>query len=63
MAVERLAMMVTGARLAMPYADITRYVRRSIGLIVQLERAGGRRGIVEMTMPAIDSQPGGQDGA
>ena len=63
MAVERLAMMVTGARLAMPYADITRYVRRSIDLIVQLERAGGRRGIVEMTMPAIDSQPGGQDGA
>ena len=51
MAIERLAMMVTGTGIAMPYGEIVRYVRQSLDLIVQLERSDGQRGIAEITMP------------
>ena len=62
MAIERLAMMVTGTGIAMPYGEIARYVRQSIGLIVQLERSGGRRGIAEITIPLSHDRQGGTDG-
>ena len=54
MAIERLAMMVTGAGIAMPYTAILRYVRASIDLIVQLARKDGRRGIAEIALPKRD---------
>lgn len=58
LAIERLAMMVTRAGVAMPYGDVVRYVRASIHLIIQLERAEGRRGIAEMFMPGEEARHG-----
>jgi type IV secretion system protein VirB11 len=60
MAIERLAMMVTGMGIGMPHAAILAYVRASIGLIVQLERSGGRRGIASIVVPRKDLSHGTQ---
>ena len=61
MALERIAMMVTGAGIAMPYGEVLRYVRASIDLIVQLARIGGRRGILEIALPQRSETHAPQD--
>ena len=61
MALERIAMMVTGAGITMPYGEVLRYVRASIDLIVQLARIGGRRGIVEIALPQRSEDHAPQD--
>ena len=53
-ALDRLAFMVAKGGLGMSYAEIQRYVRGAIDVVIQVGRAGDRRGVMEIWMPALD---------
>lgn len=53
-ALDRLAFMVAKGGLGMSYAEIHRYVRGAIDVVIQVGRAGDRRGVMEIWMPALD---------
>lgn len=53
-ALDRLAFMVSKAGLGMSYAEIQRYVRGAIDVVIQVGRAGEQRGVMEIWMPALD---------
>lgn len=55
MAIERMAMMVVGARVAMPYDALVRYIGQSLDCIVQLERRDGMRGVSEIFYPSLEA--------
>ena len=51
LAVDRLAFMVLRAGTPLSFEEVTAYVARSIDVIVQLGRAGPRRGVTELFFP------------
>ncbi|MFD2845610.1 CpaF/VirB11 family protein [Paracoccus cavernae] len=53
-ALDRLAFMVAKGGLGMSYGEIQRYVRGAIDVVIQVGRAGDRRGVMEIWMPALD---------
>lgn len=53
-ALDRLAFMVSKGGLGMTYAEIHRYVRNAIDVVIQVGRSGDRRGVMEIWMPALD---------
>ncbi|ATG38093.1 P-type DNA transfer ATPase VirB11 (plasmid) [Phaeobacter piscinae] len=54
LAVDRLAIMVLQAGTPLTFAEVKDYIARSIDVIVQLGRAGGKRGITELYFPVDD---------
>ena len=50
-AIDRLAIMVMAAGLAMGFEEVKRYCEGSVDLVVQLERRGGARGVAELWLP------------
>ncbi|OWJ69633.1 P-type DNA transfer ATPase VirB11 [Haematobacter missouriensis] len=53
LALERLAMMVMRAGLNQTRQDVLDYARQTIDLIVQVGRRGGKRGVLQVYMPAL----------
>lgn len=53
-ALDRLAFMVSRGSLGMTYAEIHRYVRSAIDVVIQVGRSGDQRGVMEIWMPALD---------
>jgi type IV secretion system protein VirB11 len=53
LALERMAMMVLRAGLNLTRADVLDYARATIDLVVQVDRRHGRRGVLEVHMPAL----------
>lgn len=53
LALERMAMMVLRAGLNLSRADVIDYARATIDLVIQTGRRGGRRGVLEVFMPAL----------
>jgi len=51
-AIDQLVMLALQAGSRMRWEDIDQYVRRTIGLIVQLDRVGGQRVIRDVVRPA-----------
>lgn len=56
-AIDRLAIMVMAAGLGMGFEEVKRYCEGSADLIVQLERRGGVRGVVEILLPGLLTKP------
>lgn len=54
-AIDQLVMLTLQSGSRMRWEDIDQYVRRTIGLIVQLDRIGGQRVIRDIVRPAIGS--------
>ncbi len=50
-AIDQLVMLALQAGSRMRWEDIDQYVRRTIGIIVQLDRVGGRRVIRDVVRP------------
>ena len=50
---ERMAMMVLRAGLNLSRADVIDYARATIDLVIQTGRRGGKRGVLEVFMPAL----------
>jgi len=55
-ALDRLAFMVAKGGLGMTYAEIQRYVRGAIDVVIQVGRTGARRGVMEIWIPALDDR-------
>ncbi len=53
LALERLAMMVMRAGLNQTRQDVLDYARQTVDLIVQVGRRGGKRGVLQVYMPAL----------
>ncbi|WP_227420014.1 P-type DNA transfer ATPase VirB11 [Roseitranquillus sediminis] len=53
LALERMAMMVLRAGLNQTRADVIDYARATVDLVVQVGRREGRRGVLEVWMPAL----------
>ena len=53
LALERMAMMVLRAGLNQTRADVVEYATRTIDLVIQVGRYGGRRGVLQVYMPAL----------
>ncbi len=54
LALERLALMVMRTRTGQSRRDVLDYAIRTIDLIVQVGRRGGRRGVLEVYLPALE---------
>ncbi len=54
LALERLALMVMQAGTRQTRRDVLDYAARTIDLIVQVGKRGGRRGVLEVFMPALE---------
>ena len=53
-AMDRLALMVMGTGTQLQYAEVMRYLRSTIDLVIQAGRVGNKRGIVEIYVPSLD---------
>jgi type IV secretion system protein VirB11 len=53
-AMDRLALMVMGTGTQLQYAEVMRYLRATIDLVIQAGRVGNERGIVEIYVPPLD---------
>jgi type IV secretion system protein VirB11 len=53
LALDRLALMVMRAGLQMSHAEIIRYAKKTIDLIIQVGRKDGRRGVLEIYLPSL----------
>ena len=53
-AMDRLALMVMGTGTQLQYAEVMRYLRSTIDLVIQAGRVGNERGIVEIYVPPLD---------
>ena len=51
---DRLALMVMGTRTQQRNADVMRYLRSTIDLLIQTGRVADARGIVEIHVPPLD---------
>lgn len=51
---DRLALMVMGTGTQLRYAEVMRYLRSTIDVVIQAGRIGNERGIVEVYMPPLD---------
>ncbi|RRH71082.1 ATPase, T2SS/T4P/T4SS family [Falsigemmobacter faecalis] len=58
LALQRLAIAALKTELPMSHADMLRYIRSSIDVIIQTGRHGGRRGITEIWLPGQDDAQG-----
>lgn len=56
LALDRLALMALGAGTRLTRADVLDYAARTIDLVLQVGRAGGRRGVEEVYLPALATQ-------
>ncbi|WP_210240336.1 ATPase, T2SS/T4P/T4SS family [Amaricoccus solimangrovi] len=54
LALERLALMVMRAGAGQTRADVLDYATRTLDLIVQVGRREGRRGVLEVFLPALE---------
>ena len=45
---DRLAIMVLQAGTPLSFTEVRTYIRKSVDMIVQLGRAGGKRGVTEL---------------
>ena len=54
LAVERLALMVMRTGIRQTRRDVIEYAMKTIDMIVQVGRRNGRRGLLQITMPAIE---------
>ena len=54
LALERLALMVMRTGTGQSRRDVLDYAVRTIDLIVQVGRRGGRRGVLEVYLPALE---------
>ncbi len=55
-AIDQLALMVLQTGIRLGWDDVVRYVKRSVDMIVQLERQAGARSIAEIAI--VESQEG-----
>lgn len=53
-ALDRLALLVLGAGTQLTYAEVLRYLRGSIDVVIQTGRVGEKRGIMELYFPALE---------
>ncbi len=51
---DRLALMVMGTRTQQRNADVMRYLRSTIDLLIQTGRVADARGIVDIHVPPLD---------
>lgn len=57
-AIDRLALMVMSTGLNMSFAEVRRYCRDSIDVVVQLAREAGKRGVAEVYVPGLSVEHG-----
>lgn len=50
-AIDQLALLVLQTGMKMEWADVTRYITRSLDLIIQLDRSGGERRVTRILRP------------
>ena len=55
LAIDRLTIMVLQAGTPLTFAEVKDYIARSIDVIVQLGRTGGRRGVTELYFPGVET--------
>ncbi len=53
LALERMAMMVLRAGMGLSREDVIDYARSTIDLVIQMGRHGGKRGVLQVFMPAL----------
>jgi type IV secretion system protein VirB11 len=56
LALDRLALMVMRSGVRMSHGDIIAYAKRTIDLIVQVGRRNGRRGVLEVYLPSLETE-------
>ena len=54
LALDHLALMTIGAATRLTRADVLEYAARTIDLIIPVGREGGRRGVEEIYLPALE---------
>lgn len=57
-AMDRLALMIMGTGTQLRYAEVMRYLRSTIDLVIQVGRVENNRGIVEVYVPPLDEGEG-----
>ena len=58
-AIDRLALMIMSVGINMTFEEVRRYCASSIDVVIQLGRIAGRRGVVELYLPSMDTVYGG----
>lgn len=58
-AIDRLALMIMSVGINMTFEEVRRYCASSIDVVIQLGRIAGRRGVVELYLPGMDTVYGG----